>query len=124
MASSADFQNGRGTALATFTQDGTYSNIVDLGGGWLTGMYSADWPGAAGSVFFRAVPWSQSGTGYQLQTLDGTVLKALSFGSGTFISMGHSPWIAAPMQFCIVQVAAGGTAGVAAGGTMVLVTST
>jgi len=124
LAQSQDFQNGKGTALATFTQGGTYSNIVDLGGGWLTGMYSDDWPGVAGSVFFRAVPWSQSGTGYQLQTLDGTVLKALNFGSGTFISLGHAPWNTAPMQYCIVQVNAGGTAGVAAGGTMVLVTST
>lgn len=124
MAASSDYQNSRGTAQATFTQGGTYSTMVDLGGGWLTGMYSADWPGAAGSVFFRGVPWSQSGTGYQLQTLDGTVLKALSFGSGTFLSMGHAPWITAPMQYCIVQVAAGGTPGVAAGGTIVLVTST
>lgn len=123
MAASSDFQNGKGTALATFTQGGTYSNIVDLGGGWLVGMYSENWPGAPGSVFFRGVPWSQSGTGYQLQTLDGTVLKATSFGSGSFITMGHAPWITAPMQYCIVQVPASGTAGVAAGGTMVLVTS-
>ncbi len=124
MANSQDFQNGKGTALATFTQGGTYSNIVDLGGGWLTGMYSDNWPGAAGSVFFRGVSWSQSGTGQLVQTADGTVLKMLNFGSGTFVTMGHSPWITAPLQYVIVQVAAGGTAGVAAGGTMVLVTST
>ena len=121
---SSDVQNGKGTALATFTQGGTYSNIVDLGGGWLTGMYSENWPGAAGSVFFRGVSWSQSGTGYPVQTADGTALKILSFGSGTFITMGHSPWITAPLQYTIVPVAAGGTAGVAAGGTMVLITST
>ena len=124
MASSSDYQNGKGTAQAFFTQGGTFSSLVNLGGGWLTGMYSDNWPGAAGSVFFRAVPWSQSGTGYQLQTLDGTVLKVTSFGSGSFVSMGHSPWITAPMQYCIVQVPPSGTAGVAAGGTMVLVTST
>ena len=119
----SDVQNGKGTALAVFPQGGTYSNIVDLGGGWLTGMYSDNWPGVAGSVFFRGVPWSQSGTGYPVQTADGTVLKILNFGSGTFVTMGNSPWITAPIQYVIVQVAAGGTAGIG-GGTIVLVTST
>ncbi len=119
----SDIQNGKGTALATFTQGGTYSNIVDLGGGWLTGIYSDNWPGGAGSVVIRGVSWSQSGTGYPVQTADGTVLKVLSSGSGTYQTLGHSPWITAPLQYVILQVAAGGTAGIAAGGTMVLVTS-
>ncbi len=123
MANSSDFQNGKGTAQAFFTQNGTYSSIVDLGGGWLTGMYSDNWPGAAGSVVIRGVSWSQSGTGYPVQTLDGTVLKILNSGSGTYNTMGHSPWITAPIQYCILQVGTIGTAGIAAGGTIVLITS-
>ena len=121
MAQSQDFQNTRGTVLATFTEGGTYSNVVDLGGGWLVGCYSDNWPGAAGSITFRA-SWNASGTGYPVQTLDGTPLRILNSGSGTFNTLGHSPWNTAPLQYIIVQIAAGGTAGVAAGGTMVLVT--
>lgn len=122
MAASSDFQNGKGTAQATFTQNGTYSAPVDLGGGWLVGCYSDNWPGAAGSLTFRA-SWSPSGTGYPVQTLDGTVLRVLSSGSGTFNSLGHAPWVTAPLQYVVLQIGTAGTAGVAAGGTYVLVTS-
>lgn len=122
MAESNQFTTTRGTVLATFTQGGTYSTAVDLGGGWLVGCYSDNFPSAPGSVTFRA-SWNASGTGYPVQTLDGTVLKVVPFGSGTFYTLGHAPWITAPLQYAIVQVPAAGTAGVAAGGTIVLVTA-
>jgi hypothetical protein len=121
MALSSDFQTTRGTVLATFTQTGTYSAAVDLGGGWLVGCYSDNWPGAAGSFTVRS-SWNASGTGYPVQTVDGTVLRVLSSGSGTFNSLGHSPWNTAPLQYVTLQVGTAGTAGIAAGGTVVLVT--
>ncbi len=122
MAASSDFQNTRGTVLATFTQTGTYSAAIDLGGGWLVGCYSDNFPSAAGSLTFRA-SWNASGTGYPVQTLDGTVLKVLSFGSGTYYSLGHAPWNTAPLQYVTVQVGTAGTSAVAAGGTIVLITA-
>jgi hypothetical protein len=121
MALASDFQTTRGTALATFTQTGTYSAAVDLGGGWLVGCYSDNWPGGAGSFTVRA-SWNASGTGYPVQTVDGTVLRILSTGSGTFNSLGHAPWNTAPLQYVTLQVGTAGTAGIAAGGTVVLVT--
>lgn len=121
MATSDQFNVTRGTVLATFTQTGTYSAAVDLGGGWLVGCYSDNWPGAAGSFTLRA-SWSASGTGYPVQTLDGTALRILSTGSGTFNTMGHAPWITAPLQYVMLQVGTAGTAGIAGGGTVVLVT--
>jgi hypothetical protein len=121
MAASQDFQNTRGTVVATFTQTGTYSAPIDLGGGWLVGCYSDNFPSAAGSLLFRS-SWSQSGTGYPVQTLDGTVLKVLSFGSGTFYSLGHAPWNTAPLQYVTIQIGTAGTAAVAGGGTIVLIT--
>lgn len=121
MALSSDFQATRGTVLATFTQTGTYSAPVDLGGGWLVGMYSDTWPSAAGSIVPRA-SWSPAGSGYPVQTADGTALKVLSFGSGTFYSLGHAPWNTAPIQYVTLQIGTAGTAGVAAGGTIVLIT--
>ncbi len=121
MAQSSEFQATRGTVLATFAQGGTYSAPVDLGGGWLMGAYSDNWGGAAGSVLFRA-SWTPTGTGYPVQTLDGTALKVLAFGSGTFYSLGHAPWNTAGMQYITVQVPPSGTPSAVAGGTMVLVT--
>ena len=122
MAAAADFQNTRGTVLATFTQTGTYSNQIDLGGGWLVGCYSDNFPSAAGSLTFRS-SWNASGTGMPVQTLDGTVLRVQSFGSGTFYSLGHAPWNTAPLQYITIQIGTAGTAGVAAGGTIVLITN-
>ena len=121
MALSSDFQTTRGTVLATFTQTGTYSTAIDLGGGWLVGCYSDNFPSAAGSLLFRS-SWAPSGTGYPVQTVDGTVLKVLSFGSGTFYTLGHAPWNTAPLQYVTVQIGTAGTSGVAGGGTIVLVT--
>ena len=121
MAASQDFQVTRGTVLATFTQTGTYSTTVDIGGGWLMGAYSDNYPAAAGSFVVRS-SWSASGTGYPVQTVDGTVLRMQSFGSGTFYTLGHSPWITAPLNYVTLQVGTAGTSGVAAGGTIVLIT--
>lgn len=121
MALSQDFQVTRGTTLATFTQTGTYSGMIDLGGGWLVGMFSSDFPSAAGSIVIRS-SWDPSGTGVPVQTCDGTALKVLAFGSGTFYSLGHSPWITAPLNYVNLQIGTAGTAGVAAGGTIVLIT--
>lgn len=122
MAESNQFQVSRGTVLATFTQTGTYSNMVDLGGGWLTGMYSNTWPSAAGSISLRA-SWNPAGTGEPIQTVDGTALKVLSFGSGTFYTLGHAPWNTAPINYVTLQIGTAGTAGVAGGGTIILITS-
>lgn len=122
MALASDFQTTRGTVLATFTQTGTFSSAVDLGGGWLVGAYSDNFPSAAGSLLFRS-SWNPTGTGYPVQTLDGTVLRVLAFGSGTVYTLGHSPWITAPLQYITVQIGTAGTAGVAAGGTVVLITN-
>lgn len=121
MAASSEFQNTRGTVLATFGQTGTFSAPVDLGGGWLVGCYSDNFPSAAGSIAFRS-SFSPAGTGYPVQTPDGTVLKILAFGSGTFYSIGAAPWNTAPMQYVTLQIGTAGTTGVAAGGTIVLVT--
>lgn len=121
MAQSQDFQSRRGTVLATFTQTGTYSNALDLGGGWLVGCYSDNWPTAAGSLTFRAAH-TPGGTGWPVQSADGTALRVLSFGSGTFYSLGYAPFITAPMQFCMVQIGTAGTSAASGGGTIVLVT--
>ena len=121
MAESNQFNSTRGTVLATFTQTGTYSAPVDLGGGWLVGAYSDNWGGVAGSIVIRA-SWSPTGTGYPVQTVDGTVLKILNSGSGTYNTLGHAPWNTAPLQYIILQVGTAGTAIAAAGGTFVLVT--
>ncbi len=121
MAQSQDFQATRGTALATFTQTGTYSTTVDIGGGMLLGIYSDNFPSAAGSFVIRS-SWSPAGTGYPVQTCDGTVLKVVPFGSGTFYSLGQSPWVTAPLNYVTLQMGTAGTTGVAAGGTVVLIT--
>lgn len=121
MGESSQFQSTRGTVLATFGQTGTFSSAVDLGGGWLVGCYSDNWPSAAGSLIFRASA-DPSGTGWPVQSWDGTALKVLSFGSGTFYSIGASPAVTAPMQYIRVQIGTAGTAGAAGGGTIVLVT--
>lgn len=121
MPDSSQFQSTRGTVLATFTQTGTFSSAVDLGGGWLVGCYSDNWPSSAGSLTFRA-SWDPSGTGWPTQTWDGTALKVLSFGSGTFYSIGAAPMVTAPMQYVRVQIGTAGTSAVASGGTIVLVT--
>ena len=109
-----------GTALATFTQTGTYSSVAHLRGR-LVALYSDDFPSAAGSIDFRA-SWNPSGTGYKVQTPDGTVLKLSAFGSGTYYSISNTPMFTQSVGYLVMQIGTAGTAGAAAGGTIVLVT--
>lgn len=120
MAADAQFTPRLGTALATFTQTGTYSAQVQLNGR-LVALYSDNFPSAAGSIDFRAA-WTPGGTGYKAQTPDGTVLKLAAFGSGTYYSIGNTPLFTQALGYTTLHIGTAGTAGVAAGGTIVLVT--
>ena len=121
MSQSNEFQSTRGTVLATFATSGTYSSAVDVGGGRLVGAYSDNWPGGAGSLTFRS-SWAPAGTGYPVQTADGTVLKVVTWGSAQMFTLGHAPWNTAPLQYVVLQVGTAGTVAAAGGGTVVLVT--
>ncbi len=118
MASDNEFQPRLGTALATFTASGTYS-LVQINGR-LVGLYSDNYPAAAGSIDFRA-SFTPGGTGYKVQTPDGTVLKLAAFGSGTFYSFGNTPMFTQALSYIGLQIGTAGTAG-AGGGTIVLIT--
>lgn len=120
MAADQDFQPRLGTALATFTQTGTFSAPVVLNG-HLVGLYSDNYPTAAGSIDFRA-GWTPGGTGYKVQTPDGTVLKLSAFGSGTVYSIGNTPMFTQALGYVGLHIGTAGTTGVAAGGTIVLIT--
>ena len=120
MAADQNFQPRLGTALATFGQTGTYSTQVQLSGR-LVGLYSDNYPAAAGSIDFRA-SWTPGGTGYKVQTPDGTVLKLSAFGSGTYYTIGNAPMFTQALGYIGLQIGTAGTAGAAAGGTIVLVT--
>lgn len=120
MPNESQFQPLWGTALATFTQTGTYSSVVQLNRR-IVGLYSDNYPAAAGSVVFRASA-SPTGTGWPVQTSDGTVLKALAVGSGTFYSFNTLNAPVPLLPYVVLQIDTAGTAGVAAGGTFVLVT--
>jgi hypothetical protein len=121
------FQPAWGTALATFTQTGTYSSIVQLSRP-IIGLYSDNFPSAAGSIILRASA-SPTGTGWPIQTAspvpagDGTVLKVLAFGSGTFYALNTVITPAPLLPFLVLQIGTAGTTAVAAGGTIVLVTA-
>jgi hypothetical protein len=121
MPADNEFQQNWGTALATFTQTGTYSAAVQLSRR-IAGVYSENWPSAAGSVVFRASV-NPSGSGHAaVQTNDGTVLKVLAFGSGTYYSFNNLQSPVPLMPVVVLQIGTAGTAAVAAGGTIVLVT--
>lgn len=120
MAADSDFQPRLGTALATFGQNGTYSTQVQLNGK-LVGLYSDNYPAAAGSIDFRA-SYTPGGTGYKVQTPDGTVLKLSAFGSGTYYGFGNTPMFTEALGYVSLHVGTAGTPGAAAGGTIVLVT--
>lgn len=120
MPNDNQFQPQWGTVLATFTQTGTYSSIVPLSKK-IHAVYSDNFPSAAGSIVWRASA-SPTGTGWPIQTGDGTALKTLAFGSGTYYSFNalNSPVPFIP--YAVLQIGTAGTAAVAAGGTIVIVT--
>ena len=120
MATVDQFQIHHGTTVATFTQTGTYSTTVDMSGANIVALYSDNWPSAAGSLILRA-SWNPNGTGYPVQSSDGTPVKVLAFGSGTYYAIGEWPFETHGIQYLTLQVGTAGTAGVAAGGTIVLV---
>ena len=118
-AADQDFQSRLGTALATFTQRGTFSGLTQVNGR-LVGLYSDNYPAAAGSIDFYA-SYAPSGTGYPVQSFDGTVLKLSAFGSGTFYSIGGPPMVTNALGYIGLRIGTAGTAGAAAGGTIVFV---
>lgn len=126
MPSDNQFQAAWGTTLATFTQRGTYSSVVQLSK-HIIGLYSDDYPAAAGSIVFRASA-NPAGTGWPVQSAnpvaagDGTIMKLLAFGSGTYYALNSAVSPIPYMPFVVLQIGTAGTAGVAAGGTIVLVT--
>lgn len=126
MPDDALFQSLWGTAQATFTQTGTFSSVVPLNKK-VVALYSDNFPSAAGSVVFRASA-SPTGTGWPVQGAngvaagDGTVLKLLAFGSGTYYALNGAVGATPYIPYLVLQVGTAGTAGVAAGGTIVLVT--
>lgn len=121
-----NFQPSWGTVLATFTQTGTFSGIVPLSKRLLA-LYSDNFPSAAGSIIFRASA-SPTGSGWPIITegpvaaVAGTTVKMLSFGSGTYYDLSQTPVGIPVIPYLVLQIGTAGTAAVAAGGTIVLVT--
>lgn len=127
MPADSEFQPQWGTALAIFTQSGTYSSPLALSKR-VVALYSDNYPAAAGSIVFRASA-NPSGTGHQIVTegpvaaVAGTIYKVLSFGSGTYYALSQAPTVPLPyIPYLVLQVGTAGTPGVAGGGTIVLVT--
>lgn len=114
-----EFQTRRGTTLATFAQNGTYSAIVDLAGMRLVGAFAPTWPGAAGSVTFRA-SWDAAGTGFPVVSEAGALYRINPFGSGTFYTFTPGS-VPVGAQYVRLEVGTAGTAPGIAGGTIVLV---
>ena len=118
-----EFQPRLGTTLATFAHGGTYSEWVQLNGR-LVALYADAArfvPVAAGSITFRA-SWGASGTGYPVQTNDGTVLKVLAFSTAQYFQFGESRWPTTGLGYTRLQLQAEGTPSTAIGGTVVLIT--
>ena len=126
MPDDSQYQPQWGTAHATFGQSGTYSSVVPLSKR-VVALYSDNFPSAAGSVVFRA-SLSPVGSGWPVQSAngvaagDGTVLKLLAFGSGTYYDVRSVLGVAPLIPYLVLQIGTAGTTGVAAGGTIVLVT--
>ena len=114
-----DYQSRRGTVAVTFTQTGTFSSWADMGGLDLVGIVAPTWPSAAGSLTFRAA-LDASGTGLPLTNEAGAPYRVTPFGSGTYYNLTPGSVVnCAP--FLRVELGTAGTAGVAAGGTIILV---
>lgn len=117
------FQPRLGTTLATFAQNGTYSAAVQLNGR-LVALYaepSGFARGAAGSITFRS-SWDSAGTGYPVQTNDGTALRVLAFATGQYYQFGEGRFTTDGLGgFVRLQMGTDGTATAAAGGTVVLI---
>lgn len=113
-----------GTALCTFAQNGTYSAVVQISGR-LVGLYAepADFArGAAGSITFRS-SFNPSGTGYPVQTNDGTALRVLAFATGQIYSFGEDRFTTLALgPYVRLQMGTDGTATGATGGTIILLT--
>lgn len=124
MPTDTQFAPRLGTVLATFAQNGTFSSVVQLNGR-LVGLYAepSDFArGAAGSITFRA-SLSPSGTGYPVQTNDGTVLRVLAFATGQYYSFGEERFTTVGLgPYTRLQMGTDGTATAAGGGTIILVT--
>jgi hypothetical protein len=120
MATPNQFQERRGTTAVTFTQTGTWSSVGNLGGMRLVGMYSHNYPAAAGSVTFRSSWDSTGGTHYPVMTELGVPFRMTAFGSGTFYSFTPGT-VPAAAQYVTLEIGTAGTAGIAAGGTIILV---
>ena len=119
MPNDQDYAPRLGTAVATFSQRGTFSGLTQLSGR-LVGLYSPDYPAAAGSIDFYS-SYQPSGTGYPVQSFDGTIMKLSAFGSGTFYTIGATPMLTQGLGYLGLRVGTAGTAGIAAGGTIVLI---
>lgn len=126
MPADNQFQPAWGTVLATFTQTGTFSSIIPLSKK-ITALYSDNFPSAAGSIVIRASA-SPTGTGWPVQGVngvaagDGTAFKLLAFGSGTYYALNDAVGAVPYIPYAVLQIGTAGTTGVAAGGTIVIVT--
>lgn len=124
MPSDNQWQARLGTVLATFAQNGTYSAVAELNGK-LVGLYAepTDFArGAAGSITFRS-SFSPTGTGYPVQTNDGTVQRVLAFATGIFYQFGEDRFTTSGLgRYVRLQMGTDGTATAAAGGTIILIT--
>lgn len=119
MAGVHEYQPQWGTALATFPVNGTYSRVVDMGGLALRGLYVAGAFGsAAGSVTFRASA-DPAGTGFPVHSEAGVLYRVAPLALGTYYQITIGSVVHAP--YLVMEVGTAGTAGHAAGGTVVLV---
>jgi hypothetical protein len=118
-------QNTRGTTAAFFTPNGTYSSMIELGGGNLVGVFSPNWPSNGGTLFIRA-DIDPNGTGYPAVYSSakvgnqGTSILLTTWGSGTYFVL--DPTLTDAFEYIRFAVGTAGTAGIAAGGTIYCIT--
>jgi hypothetical protein len=119
MPSLNEFQSAYGTILATFPVNGTYSAAIETRGMGIAGMYVVGAFGSnAGSATFRASA-DPSGTGFPVYSEASVLYRINPFATGTYYQITAGSAIRAP--YLRLEVGTGGTAGHAAGGTVVLV---